>query len=169
MIVIPNLQFGFATAQVQNSHRFRPPFHKLTAPHRDISHCGLCVEIHPAKFASPNTSKLLSDRVHGYLQVIRGYRIVYCATLLRAVMFNSSPVRRSSSSLTSSERPCHFAVLRSSTDLACFGPTHVVGSRSRHTPSIGQPQSLPSAGDMLLVWFALRFSIVAMSMFHPRS
>ena len=43
------------------------------------------VEWHPAKFASPNTSILLSNWVHGYLQVIRGYLIVYRATLLRAV------------------------------------------------------------------------------------
>ena len=42
-------------------------------------------EWHPAMFASPNTSSLLSNWVHGYLQVIRWYLIVYRATLLRAV------------------------------------------------------------------------------------
>ena len=94
---------------------------------------------------------LLSNWVHGYLQVIREYLIVYRAPLLRAVRscvrgeaifrissfteykrsglsiaktlnlaatlwnsFNSSPVRRSSPSLTSSSGSCHFAVLRSS-------------------------------------------------------
>ena len=41
------------------------------------------------------------------------------------------------------------------TDLAGFGPTHVVGSRSRHTLSIGQSQSLQGAGSMLLVWLVL--------------
>ena len=126
-------QFGFATAQDQNSHCFGPRFHTVD----------FLVEIHPANFASPNTSILLSNWVHGYLQVIRGYLIVYRATLLRAVRscvrgeaifrinsfteykrsglsvarklnlaatlwssFNSFPVRRSSSSLTSSEGSC---------------------------------------------------------------
>ena len=43
------------------------------------------VEIHPAKSASPSTSILLSNSVHGYLEVIRGYLIVLRATLLRAM------------------------------------------------------------------------------------
>ena len=116
-------------------------------------------EWHPAKFASPDTSILLSNWVHGYLQVIRGYLIVYRATLLRAVRscvrgeaifrinsftgyrrsglsiarklklaatlwnsFNSSPVRSSSSSLTSSGGSCHFAVLHSSLIWLALGP-----------------------------------------------
>ena len=117
------------------------------------------MEWHPAKFASPNTSILLSSGVQGYLQVIRGYLIVYRATLLRAMRscargdaiflinsfteykrsgrstarklnlaatlwnnFSSSPMRRSSSSLTSSGGLCHFAVLRISLISLAFGP-----------------------------------------------
>ena len=38
-------------------------------------------------------------------------------------------------------------------------------SWSRHTPSIGHSQSLQDAGNMQLVWYRTRFSIVAMSMF----
>ena len=149
------------------------------------------VEVRPAKFASPNTSILLCNWVHGCLQVIRGYLIVYRATLLRAVSpayvvkaifrinsfteykrsglsiekklnlaatiwnrFNSSPVRRSSSSsLTSSRGSCHFAVLRNSLIWLALGPP--ASSWSRYTPSIGQSQSLQGGGDMLLVWFVL--------------
>ena len=55
------------------------------------------------------------------------------------------------------------------TDLAGFGPTHVFGSRSRHTLSIGQSQSLQSAGNMLLVWLVLDSPIEAMSVFCPRN
>ena len=131
------------------------------------------MEWHPAKFASQNTSILLSNWVHGYLQVIRGYLIVYRATLLRAVRscvrgeaifrinffteykrsglsmarklnlaatpwnsFKSSPVRRSSSSLTSSRGSCHFAVPRNS----LIGPA--LG---------GQSHSLEGARNVLLV------------------
>ena len=43
------------------------------------------VEIHPAKFASPQTSMLLSNGVYTYLRAIRGYVMVYRATVLRAV------------------------------------------------------------------------------------
>ena len=122
------------------------PLHIATPPTVDF-----LVEWHPAKFASPNTSILLSNWVHEYLQVIRWYLIVYRATLFRAVRscvsgeaifrinsftehkksglsiarklnlaatlwnsFNSSPVRRSSSSLTSSGGSCNFPVLRRS-------------------------------------------------------
>ena len=46
------------------------------------------------------------------------------------------------------------------TDLAGLGPTHVVASRSRHTLSTGQSQSLPRR---------IRFPTVAMSVFCPRS
>ena len=56
------------------------PLHIATPPTVDF-----LVEWHPAKFASPNTSILLSNWVHGYRRVIRGYLIVYRATLLRAV------------------------------------------------------------------------------------
>ena len=120
------------------------------------------MEWHPAKFASQNTS-----------QVIRGYLIVYRATLLRAVRscvrgeaifrinlfteykrsglsmarklnlaatpwnsFKSSPVRRSSSSLTSSRGSCHFAVPRNSLIWPALG---------------GQSQSLEGARNVLLV------------------
>ena len=55
------------------------PLHIATLPAVDF-----LVEWHPAKFASPNTSKLLSNWIHGYLQVIREYLIVYRATLVRA-------------------------------------------------------------------------------------
>ena len=115
------------------------------------------VEWHQAKFASPNTSILLSNWVHGHLQVIRWYLIVHRATLQRAVRpcvrgeaifrinslteykrsglsiankfnlaatlwnsFNTSPVRRSSSSLTSSGGSCHFAVPRNSVNFKVF-------------------------------------------------
>ena len=47
--------------QVQNSHRFGRCFHKLTT-------VDFLEEIHPAQFASPNTSILVSSSVHGYLQ-----------------------------------------------------------------------------------------------------
>ena len=40
-------------------------------------------------------------------------------------------------------------------DLAGPGPTHVVGSRSRHALCTGQSQSLQGTRDMLLVWFVL--------------
>ena len=56
------------------------PLHITTPPTVDF-----LVERHPAKFASPNTSILLSNWAHGHLQVIRGYLIVYRSTLLRAV------------------------------------------------------------------------------------
>ena len=61
-----------------SDHAF--PLHIATPPTMDF-----LVEWHPAKFASPNASILLSNWVHGCLQVIRGYLIVYRATLLRAV------------------------------------------------------------------------------------
>ena len=48
------------------------------------------MELHPAKFASPRTSVVLCNGVHGYLQAIRGYLMVYRATLLRAIR---SPAR----------------------------------------------------------------------------
>ena len=44
------------------------PLHIATPPTVD-----LLVEWHPAKFASPNTSILLSNWAHGHLQVIRWY------------------------------------------------------------------------------------------------
>ena len=69
--------------------------------------------------------------------------------------FSFSPVRRLSSSSISSGVSRHFAVQRNSTDLACFGPTHVVGSKSHHNLRIGQSQSLQGARDMQLVWFVL--------------
>ena len=56
------------------------PLHIATPPT-----VAFLVEWHPAKFAPPNTSVLLFNWVHGYLQVIRGYLIVFRTTLLRAV------------------------------------------------------------------------------------
>ena len=42
------------------------------------------------------------------------------------------------------------------TVLTCFWPTHVVGSWSGHTPSVGQSHNLQGVGeDMLLVWLVL--------------
>ena len=57
------------------------PLHIATPPTVDF-----LVEWHPAKFATPNISILLSisNWVHGYLQVIRGHKIVHRATLLRS-------------------------------------------------------------------------------------
>ena len=49
------------------------PLHTATPPTADF-----LLEIHPAKFASPNTSMLLSNSVHGHLQAIhRGSK--WCA------------------------------------------------------------------------------------------
>ena len=142
------------TAIVLDQAFTNSPLHIATPPTLDF-----LVEWHPAKFASPNTSILLSSWVHGFLQLIRGYLIVYRATLLRAMRscargdaifrinsfteykrsdlsmtrklnraaalwnnFSSSPVRRASSSLTSSGGLCHFAILRSSLTSLALGP-----------------------------------------------
>ena len=175
------------------------PLHIATPPTVDF-----LVEWHPAKFASPNTSVLLFNWVHGCLPVFRGYLIVYRATLLQACRscvrseavfrintfteykvsglsivrklnlaatlwnsLNSSVVRRSSSSPTSSGGLCHLAVLRSSLIwLAWAHPRRRF--RSRHTLSIGQSQGLQGAGNMLLVWLVLN-SPLSMSVFCPRS
>ena len=70
-----------ARTPIVSDHAFTNwPLHIATPPTVDF-----LVEWHPAKFASPNTSMLLSNWVHGYLQVIRDYLIGYHATLLRAV------------------------------------------------------------------------------------
>ena len=51
------------------------------------------------------------------------------------------------------------------TDLTRLGAARIVGSWSRHTPSIGQSQSLQGAGNVLLVWLVLNSPTV--TMFHP--
>ena len=67
-----------ATTHIVLEHAFTNwPLHIATPPTMD-----LLMEYHPAKIASPNTSILLSNWVHGHLQVIRGYLMVYRATLL---------------------------------------------------------------------------------------
>ena len=80
------------------------PLHIATPPTVDF-----LVEWHPAKCASPNTSILSIAR-----------KLNLAATLWNS--FNSSPVRRSSSSLTSSGGSCHFAVLNSSLIWLALGP-----------------------------------------------
>ena len=130
--------------------------------------------------------------LHEYLQIIRGYVIVYRATLLRAVkscvrgeaifrinsfaeykkvwpvhskeieprrhaleqleFFSNEKIILLSDLLQRIVPFCRSAQL---TDFIGVGPTHVVGSKSRHTPSIGQPQSLQGTGNVLLVWLVL--------------
>ena len=55
------------------------------------------------------------------------------------------------------------------TDFTGFGPTHVVGSRSRHTLGTGQSQSLQGARKHAVGLARTRFSTVAASVFCPRN
>ena len=194
---IPSVAALTTAAQDQDSHNLGPRFHEFPL-------WIFLVECHPAKSASPNTSSLLSNWVYGYLLVIRGYLIVYGATLLRAVRSrvrgeaifrinsfteykrtglsiarklnlaatlwnnNSSPVRRSSYSLTSSGRSCHFAVLRNPLIWLALGPptSSVPGVA---TPLASVNPKVSRRGKHAAGLPRTRFSIVAMSVFCPRN
>ena len=178
---------NLSTAQGQDSHSLGPRFHEFASPHRNTSHCGFSSGVASSEVCIAEHLNMIVQWVHEYLQVIRGYLIVYRATLLRAGRscvrgeailrinsftdykrsglsmarklnvsaarwnsFNSSPVRRSSSSLSSFGGSCHFAVLRSSLIWLALGPptSSVPGVA---TPLASVSHSFQGAGDVLPV------------------